>query len=74
METFPTEMPCLLLITLNIVLFSFFDFYFSLRSEEPKEQCVVETSADTDGDVLSSACNSNTEDSQPGGKTHINLE
>ncbi|XP_060918140.1 cdkn1a interacting zinc finger protein 1a [Labrus mixtus] len=37
-------------------------------SEQPKGQCVVGTVtiADTDGDVLSSECNSNTEDSQPG--------
>ncbi|XP_070781188.1 cdkn1a interacting zinc finger protein 1a [Enoplosus armatus] len=36
-------------------------------SEEPKQRCVVETFtiADTDGEVLSSECNSNTEDSQP---------
>ncbi|XP_070706824.1 cdkn1a interacting zinc finger protein 1a [Pempheris klunzingeri] len=34
-------------------------------SEDPKEQCVVVTIADTDGEVLSSECNSNTEDGQP---------
>ncbi|XP_030291706.1 cdkn1a interacting zinc finger protein 1a isoform X1 [Sparus aurata] len=33
------------------------------ESEEPKEPCV--TIADSDGEVLFSACNSNTEDSQP---------
>ncbi|XP_073333947.1 cdkn1a interacting zinc finger protein 1a isoform X2 [Pagrus major] len=35
--------------------------------EEPKEPCVVETVtiSDTDGEVLFSECNSNTEDSQP---------
>uniref|UniRef100_A0A3B5B8T3 Uncharacterized LOC103376137 n=1 Tax=Stegastes partitus TaxID=144197 RepID=A0A3B5B8T3_9TELE len=36
-------------------------------SERPKEQCAVETVTipDTDGEVLSSECNSNTEDAQP---------
>ncbi|KAM7368938.1 hypothetical protein PAMP_013240 [Pampus punctatissimus] len=35
------------------------------ESEEPKQQCVVQSIsiADTDGDVLSSECNSNTDDS-----------
>lgn len=49
---------------------------FFLRSEEPKEQCAVETVtiADTDGEVLSSECNSNTEDSQLEGNTSRNLE
>lgn len=40
----------------------------SERSDESEEQCVIETVTipDTDGDVLSSECNSNTDGSQPG--------
>ncbi|XP_074546398.1 cdkn1a interacting zinc finger protein 1a isoform X2 [Halichoeres trimaculatus] len=40
----------------------------SERSDEPKEQRVIETVTipDTDGEVLSSECNSNTDGSQPG--------
>lgn len=46
--------------------------FFGLRSEEPKEPCV--TMADTDREVLFSVCNSNTEDSQPEGKTSRIIE
>ncbi len=60
----------------HLCLFPSLTLYFSLSSEEPKEQCVVGTVtiADTDGEVLSSEYNSNTEDSQPEGKTHRNQE
>lgn len=61
---------------LHFDLLTLFDWcYFCLRSEELREQCVVETDmiADTDGDGLSSDCNSNAEDSQPGNSS-TNLE
>lgn len=65
-----TDFPLVVIIAPQYLHFTFsFDpFYFCLRSEEVKGQCVVETDmmADTDGDGLSSECNSNTEGSQPG--------
>lgn len=51
-------------------------FFLSFRSEKPTEQGAAEavTTANIDGETLSSECSNNTEDVHPEGKKEITRE